>query len=145
MLAWLHASPTPDKPPKGFQPKSRLEAFRESGEAPVLPPCPSVGLVDLLFEAGPYSITGMGSAPLSWQEIEAWLRVTGRSLSYYLSKQIYTLSAIYLAEYKRSEKIDHPMPYIARVTIEQNRDRVSGQIQAAFKGRPASGRQARRK
>lgn len=135
MLGWLHAAPVPEKPPKGFEPESRLETIRKAGANPGLPPCPSQDLVDLLFEAGPYTVTGMGSAPLSWQEIDAWLKCTGRQLPYGVVKLVHSLSGTYLAEYRRAEKPDHPRPYIDRVTIEESRDRVSSQIQAALKGR----------
>lgn len=135
MLGWLHAAPVPDKPSKGFQPETRLAAYKRDGTQPPLPPCPSHELVDLLFEAGPYSMTGMGSVPLPWSEIDAWIRVTGRSLSFFVVQLIHSLSSAYLSELKQAEKMDHPRPFIDRVTIEQSRDRVSTQIQSALKSR----------
>lgn len=70
-------------------------------------------LVSLLFEAGLMSINGMSPVPISWLEIDAWLRVTGMQLATWEILLLKQMSEVYVAERCETDK-DRPAPYRKR-------------------------------
>ena len=108
-LAWLHATPEGGK-------KSRLTLYREIDENSSFLRLPELDaasyLVVLLQEAGIMSTTGMGALPLSWQEIDAWLRCTQRDLSIWERLTIRELSEVYVGELNQASAKDRPQPYV---------------------------------
>lgn len=55
-------------------------------------------LVGLLYEAGLMSSSGMGPVPLSWAEIDAWIRCTDLQLTTWERLTIKRMSEEYVAE-----------------------------------------------
>jgi hypothetical protein len=92
-LAWLHAVPEGSK-------KSRLASYTDDDSTFLqFPELDGAGyLVNLLQEAGLIMSNGMGVVPLTWQEIESWLRVTELRLSVWEKLIIREMSEAYAAE-----------------------------------------------
>ncbi len=69
---------------------------------------PDVGdgayIVAMLHEAGLVSSSGMGVLPLSWQEIEAWLRVTQTDAQLWERLLVRELSESYVGEFNRASE-----------------------------------------
>lgn len=88
--------------------------MRRSGvKHPPMPPNPAAHITDRLIEIGLTEAAGMGAAPLSWREIEAWSRMRGVTLSSWEARTIRRLSADYLAESRRAESETCPPPWLA--------------------------------
>lgn len=68
-------------------------------------------LIGLLQEAGLMSSVGMGPFPISWVEIDAWLRVTGLELSTWEVTTLKRLSEEYVSELLSATKADREAPY----------------------------------
>ncbi|MCA3254929.1 MAG: hypothetical protein INF91_04840 [Alphaproteobacteria bacterium] len=90
-------------------------------------------MVDMLMEAGPVQPGGMGAMPLSWGELQAWQQQTGRRLPPWQTRMIRELSAVFLAESQRAEKVDCPAPWVSE--IDANRKLVAQKLAAAFGAR----------
>lgn len=67
-------------------------------------------LFDYLLKLGVMSNNGMGNVPLSWQDIDAWMRVSGVQLDAWEAKVIHKASEIYVNQFELSKKPDAPMP-----------------------------------
>ena len=103
------------------------------GIEPEMPPIDACGyLVGYLFEVGPSLSGGMGPAPLTHSEIEAWQRNIGLTLEPFEARWLRRLSIEYLNESHRAEKSDCPSPYRPEDVIEQNRAAVARQIRNAM-------------
>jgi hypothetical protein len=86
-------------------------------------------LLGLLQEAGLMSSGGMGPVPISWVEIDAWLRVTERELSMWERTTIKRLSEEYVSELVQATKADRPAPYIHEEDLDNiDRERVQTKI-----------------
>ncbi len=133
-LAWLHAVPEKAK-------ESRQKSIKAANEDSFLLKMPDVAegeyLVPMLFEAGLVSQSGMGVAPLSWQEIQAWLNCTGVVLHTWEATTIKQMSDAYASEYSQASKKDAPAPYQYRAEeyVEQEIDHeaVCNKLKSAFK------------
>ena len=68
-------------------------------------------LVATLFQVGPTLIGAMGSAPLTFGEIESWQRVTGARLTGWEAAALHALSVEYLAESQAATKREAPAPW----------------------------------
>lgn len=132
-LAWLNATPDGSK-------KSRRKAFKEQDEeAPILelPEIEDAGrhLMSYLFEAGVATSNGMGIVPLSWQEIDAWIEVTGLPLSTWEKLTLKEMSEAYVNEFTQASEKDRPAPYIRPVEEEQiDRKAVADKLRNVFSG-----------
>jgi hypothetical protein len=84
-------------------------------------------LVGLLQEAGLMSSNGMGPVPLSWVDIDAWLRVTEADVSLWEKTTIKRLSEEYVGELVQASDKLRPAPYL-RVEEEVDRDAVQQKI-----------------
>jgi hypothetical protein len=72
---------------------------------------------------------GMGPVPISWVEIDAWLRVTERELSMWERTTIKRLSEEYVSELVQATKADRPAPYIHEEDLDNiDRERVQTKI-----------------
>lgn len=70
-------------------------------------------IVGLLFEAGLMGSNGMSPVPLSWQEIEAFLRVTEKNyLPLWEKQMIKSLSEAYVSEYVRASEHGRQDPFV---------------------------------
>lgn len=122
-LAWLHAVPEGSK-------KSRMTVCREIDPDHDYLRMPSVDgaeyLIGLLHEAGLMSSSGMSAVPLSWQEIESWLRMTGNELELWERLLIRELSEIYVGELHQATDKNRPQP-VARLDAA-HRARVADKL-----------------
>lgn len=133
--AWLHAIPR--APDKRRKPKegSRLWKLQEQGREPKLPEVACSYLLDCFFEVGPAQSGGMGQAPLSFQEIDAWSRLTGRSVSPFEALTLRRMSMAWVAESARAEDPDASPPWAGEQVTVEERVRVADSLQAALEGR----------
>lgn len=81
-----------------------------------MPPNPAQHITERLMEIGLVEAGGMGPAPLSWREIEAWQRATGVHLAPWEAKLIRRLSADYISEGRAAESENCPPPWRAPVS-----------------------------
>lgn len=140
-LAWLYS--VPQLPPKVRQAAekagqkiepnklSRWDEMTASNTVPKMPPCPMPHFIAWFTEIGMVEAAGMGSAPLSWQGIEAWQRLVGVRLSPWHARLMRSLSVAYLAQKANSELTTDPAPWTAGVTPSQ-RAADEAALDAAF-------------
>jgi hypothetical protein len=112
----------------------RLKADEEAGSRrPELEFPPLVAadhLIGYLFSVGPTA----GGEPLTFQEIRAWVDLTGHSLSPWEAETLRTLSAAYASEHFQASDPDRPAPYRSTPfqAIKPSRDDVGARLTAAF-------------
>jgi hypothetical protein len=144
-LAWLHAAPTPGTPRgaagRGAQdappPITRLQRLLNDGAVAVeMPPVPDACgyLVDHLFEVGPAMPGGMGAAPISWQELQAWQHQCGVPLLPWEASLLRRLSQAYLNEHQAASVEDRPAPWAPEQVPVDTRDAVARRISAGMRG-----------
>lgn len=78
---------------------------------PALPPleCGGEYLIRDLFEVGPSCSNGMSSGPVTWTEIDAWCRRSGRGLSPDDAVLLRRMSSAYVSEaHKATENFAEP-------------------------------------
>jgi hypothetical protein len=122
-MAWLNATPKPDPRTKRAQyadsappPISRIDDLKRYKITPQMPPNPAPHIINRLVEIGLTEAAGMGAAPLSWREIDAWCSRTRIDLSPWEARLIRKLSVEYLAESRRAESENCPPPWRAAIT-----------------------------
>ena len=132
-IAYFHATPKDAK-------HNRLTQFRQDYPETTPLPLPPLEcgryLIDLLGEAGTTMTTGMGTIPLSYQEISAWLQLSQRDLLWWEIQTIKEMSRAYTAELNNSTDADSEMPYNA--APEMSRDQIEQKainILSSFKKR----------
>lgn len=79
---------------------------------------------------GACSHTGMGQAPLSWQEIEAWQVLNGISLKPWELSIIRKASAVYVEQSQLSGKVDCPPP---GKVVEQEPEKLAKHIKSILR------------
>lgn len=80
---------------------------------PDLPPVDAGGyLVAYLFEVGPVASSGMGVAPVPYQELVAWQQGVGLSLSPWEFRTLRMLSVEYVVESRLAESVDRAAPWV---------------------------------
>lgn len=117
---WLHI--TPEK-----QEKSRYERFIDDGIGFNLPEMKCSYLFEYLLKIGAISYSGK---PLSWQDLDAWVNLTGIQLNVWELEVIYQASAIYANQMQLSKKVDAPMP--ERI-IEQDQQKLAKHIKSILR------------
>lgn len=112
---------TPDKWKEKLQAArvSRLEQFKKTGVTLRLPPNPMPHITDRLVEIGLTEAAGMGAAPLSWQTIDAWQRLTMVRLAPWEARLMRSLSVEYLGEARRAEADDAKAPWHGEETARE--------------------------
>lgn len=134
-MAWLSATPERPKDDKSdAKLYSRLENMRRvwrpdwidlpettqeyydeqaAKYMPELPPmeCGGEYLISRLFEVGPSASNGMGPAPITWTEIDAWCRRGGVDLSPSDARLLRRLSVEYVNESSKATANFHPPPW----------------------------------
>ena len=68
-------------------------------------------LIRHLYEVGPAVSGGTGMVPLSWQEIDAWMRRSGVDLTPWSAQTLRSLSAAYVAEARAAEDPGREAPW----------------------------------
>lgn len=128
-LAWLYS--VPQLPPKVIEAAerakqkiepntlSRFDEMKADKRSPPMPPNPMPHLLLWFTEIGMVEATGMGSAPLSWREIQAWQYNVGIRLTPWQARMMRSLSVAYLAQKANSELTTDPPPWSAGVTPAQ--------------------------
>lgn len=97
--------------------KSRLEKYIERELDPPLPDIEGYEyILPLLESAGTILQTGMGAAPLTWQELESWERAYSKEidcweLSFWELTAIKDMSYAYCAELGQAAKKGRQPPY----------------------------------
>ena len=84
-MGWLDARPKPARSPKKSKSSqddppsvSRREKLLADGEdLPSVDPGPAAYLLEYFLELGPMHFSSMGEVPFSYEQIDAWQRVTG--------------------------------------------------------------------
>ncbi len=133
-LAWLHATPEGSK-------KSRLQTFKEGdedGDSPFLK-FPDIDgaeyVVHLFQESGMLIATGMGTVPLSWQEINNWIECTQLDLSIWERLTIKEMSEVYVSELNKATAKDYAAPYVANIEPENiDRPAVADKLRSVLRG-----------
>lgn len=128
-LAWLYS--VPQLPPEAIQAAeksgqkikrntlSRFDEMTAGKISPPMPPNPMPYFILWFTELGMVEAAGMGSAPLSWREIEAWQRNVGVRLTPWQARMMRSLSIAYLAQKGKSELTTDPAPWSSGVTPAQ--------------------------
>lgn len=94
-----------------LQPQSRIEAMGERADDLEYPRCDAAYVIQYLFDAGPVTFGGMGAAPLSHGEIEAWQRNTGIELTNWESGMLRDLSKVYISMSEEAKRPSCPAPW----------------------------------
>jgi len=106
--------------------KRRVETYE--GRSPDIGTFPE--LVEYLFSVGPVLPSGMGSMPITWQELAAWQAVTGVELDAFEAEAVMQLSGAYAAMYEQARKDACPAPWVDPEMID--RDAVSRRVEATL-------------
>lgn len=86
-------------------------------------------LIGLLHEAGLMSSTGMGPVPLSWIDIDAWLRTMELSLPVWEKMTIKYLSEVYVNERLSATDPQGLPPWTKPVSEEEiEREKISNAL-----------------
>ncbi len=121
-MAWLYAVPKPAKGSKRAEARvevpqiSRRDRMKKDGIEPAMPSNPLPHVVEWLIDMGITEATGMGPAPLSWREIDAWQRSTAITLSPWEAGVIRKLSVAYMSESAKAESENCPAPWHAKAS-----------------------------
>lgn len=84
-----------------------------------MPDADGLHLVGYLWEIGPVVATGMGGAPISHVDIQAWQANTGIDLSAWEARLLRELSLAYLGESADASKESAPPPWQRIPTSDQ--------------------------
>lgn len=87
-------------------------------------------LFSYLLEIGVMTNNGTGNVPLSWQDLAAWIQVTGINLDAWEVKVIRRASEIYVNQLELSRKPDAPMP--ERI-VEYDQNKLAKRIKSILR------------
>lgn len=139
--AWLNTAPTPKKAALSSakantsKPPTRMESLQAKGLTPDIPdPGLASYLAGYLFEVGPVAHGGMGAAPISFTELQAWQQATGVDLTPWECKALRRLSFDHIAAGQDAQDEDSPAPYAAPIT-EDRRSHVADAVRNIFGSR----------
>jgi hypothetical protein len=104
----------------------------EEWESLEMPECDAMHLVSYLYEIGPTLPNGMGDAPLTHLEIEAWQRNTGIELSSWEARVLHSSSLAYLSESQRATKPDAEAPWAEAPYLRPPIDEVALRLQRSM-------------
>ena len=110
----------------------RKELKLEEHEQLDMPECEAMYLVGYLFEVGPTLPNGVGDAPLTHTEIEAWQRNTGIELQSWEARVIHASSLAYLSESQHATKPDAEAPWADAPYLKQQSNLVALRMQQAM-------------
>ena len=133
-LAWLNAVPqtatTPGRraaPPNAV---SRLKHMQAQGAAPSMPPLRAELLPMLahLQDVGPVLAGGMGPAPITYGELQAWQVTTGIDLIPWQATMLRRLSREFVAETSAAAEAARPAPWAPEHENAERRAAVARDI-----------------
>lgn len=121
-LAWLDTVP---RAKDREQPQSRRDGidrlWDEKGawetELPEIGDGQSV--LRLFLDSGRYLASDYGAKPLTWQEIDSWIRITGTPVTYWEAESIHVLSGEYAAMTNAALDPDCPAPFVTEETKQK--------------------------
>lgn len=124
---------TPEDKPverKGKEPEPQPSRWAKLVKADKDVELPDVGfdfhITDWLKDLGPLASGGMSSAPISWQEMAAWMSLTGWQPSPWEAETLSAMSRAYLAQVEDSNGAKVPPPYMsATAQSAEQRKQVS--------------------
>jgi len=111
---------------------SRIKHYEKEGVEITMPECDAMYLVGYLFEVGPTLPNGMGEAPLTHAEIEAWQRNTGVQLELWESRVLHCASFEYLSELQRAKSPDTEAPWADAPYVKPLPNNVALRMQRAM-------------
>lgn len=99
---------------KGTNPEaiSRIEGMGSRADDIDYPPCSAGYLITYFFEVGPVLYGGMGPAPLSHTELQAWQSNVGVALSAWESVTLRRMSNAYLGMMDKAKSASCPSPWL---------------------------------
>ena len=107
---------------------SRLEDMEIDGSEIIYPDIENNYLVKMLYEElGACTSNGSGLAPLSWNEIESWQRLTGNHLEAFESEIIKKASEAYVSQTIFS-KDPACLPPVKEI-VQSDKETVSSKVQ----------------
>jgi hypothetical protein len=89
----------------------------------------AVYFTSLLFEIGEARLSGERIASLSWEELRAWMDVTGSDISPGTAESLRHLSTCYVSQYYESIDPGCTSPHIE---TPPNREQVEGKMKSLF-------------
>ena len=133
-VAWWHATPTQPKGSVGRS-KSRMQTMLDIGREIELPNLPHdvAFIVEMLFEAGPVSVSGDGSIPLTWHDLTVWQTALGVSLPLWQLRLMRRLSLEYLSQNRSAVDPDTPQPWKTTATPSR-RAKVADNVRGILRG-----------
>jgi len=98
---------------------SRLERAKTKDEGLdiCLPECIAEYLVLLFYEAGMYSVGMSGILPLSWNDLNSWIQVSGRELNWFEITAIRDMSVSYCNEYSKASDRGAIAPFVEQIEM----------------------------
>lgn len=120
---------------KSTQPVSRAKKLHDQGAAVPMPPLsePAQAVLGHLLEVGPAVGGGMGLAPLSFTELQAYQQAAGYELTPWEARTLRRLSQVYVAGVAEAEDPNMPPPWAAPRAHDRND--VEARIRAVFGSR----------
>jgi hypothetical protein len=130
-IAWLNAVPVSDN--KTLKERlTRRESFEARGEEINLPECSLPFMVGYFMEVGPVVSTGMGPAPISWQDLLAWQSCIGVCLPPWQLRMLVGMSQEYVSFSRKAEKPDCPAPWVEEMD-DDRRLSIARRLKMGFK------------
>jgi hypothetical protein len=91
-------------------------------------------LVECLWEIGPSMPTGMGNAPVTFTEMQAWQQQTGSVLDAWEARTLRRMSVAYVTQAHEAAAPDCPAPWMPAPTAsERDQSRVGPRIRAVLR------------
>lgn len=117
---------------------SRAKKLIDSGAAVPMPPIsePASALIGHLMEVGPAMSGGMGLAPLTFAELQAYQQAAGYELTPGEARTLRRLSQVYVSGVSEAEDPAMPPPWVA--SRAHDRGAVADRVRAVFGARARS-------
>ena len=93
-------------------------------------------LLEYCLEVGLFKHGAMGTIPIEWADIAAWVSLTGTEVTPDEVRCIRDMSFVYLSQINKAQKQDCPAPFLESEQIQQKRkstDQAVRQSLARFK------------
>ena len=151
--AWLNTAPfKPGKKGKPTQERrehTRMQDFYQRGVTAYLTMPDAKGsqyLIEAMHEAGS-GLPGQNGRmnPLTWQEIDAWMRATGAEFEWWETDAIYRLSRCYCNWLAKASDPNCPAPYTDPGALTQARQSVGDGIKRSLQRMAESQKRQKRK
>ncbi len=111
-LAWLHA--TPEHIDKNKPRKARIDEYTKGHGYHNFPKCEADYLLDHLMRAGVYLSGAGGPTPLTWSELDSYVRRSGAPLDCWDCETMIELSRSYVSTLSAAKDPHYPPPYVTK-------------------------------